>query len=109
MGSEIALAIGLVASPLAIGVAAVGAYLTFLGIAALTAHPAPPASGPMRRRFAVLVPAHDEASVIDRVLGSLQGRHIPRPLRRIRGRRQLHGCDRGDRATKRRHRPRAQR
>jgi cellulose synthase/poly-beta-1,6-N-acetylglucosamine synthase-like glycosyltransferase len=78
MGSEIALAIGLVASPLAIGVAAVGAYLTFLGIAALTAHPAPPASGPMRRRFAVLVPAHDEASVIDRVLGSLQGQTYPR-------------------------------
>jgi len=45
MGSEIALAIGLVASPLAIGVAAVGAYLTFLGIAALTALPVLPLSG----------------------------------------------------------------
>jgi cellulose synthase/poly-beta-1,6-N-acetylglucosamine synthase-like glycosyltransferase len=78
MGSEITLAIGLVASPLAIGVAAVGVYLTFLGLAALTAHPMPPGPGPMRRRFAVLIPAHDEASVIDRVLGSLQGQTYPR-------------------------------
>jgi cellulose synthase/poly-beta-1,6-N-acetylglucosamine synthase-like glycosyltransferase len=77
MGPEVALAIRVLAAPIAIGVAAVGVYLTFLGAAAFAARPAWQLPGAARRRFAVLIPAHDEASVIDRLLASLREQTYP--------------------------------
>ena len=57
-------------------VAVVAAYLLILSAAACARRPAPP-SGPARRRFAILVPAHDEAAVIGRLLASLRAQRYP--------------------------------
>lgn len=79
MSAELILGVvALMVAPLAVAVAAVGAYLTVLGVAAFVAPRARPIAGPGRRRFAVLVPAHDEASVIARVLISLRAQTYPR-------------------------------
>jgi 1,2-diacylglycerol 3-beta-glucosyltransferase len=77
MGEVVTAAITLGAAPVAIAVVAVGIYLTFLGAAAFGTRPTSPKAGPARRRFAVLIPAHDEASVIERVLGSLRRQTYP--------------------------------
>ena len=66
------------AAPLALALAAMAAYLTALSIAAFVAPPATPRPGPALRRFAVLVPAHDEAMVIERVLATLRAQTYPR-------------------------------
>jgi len=66
------------AAPLAVATAAGAAYLTALSIAAFIAPPPTPRPGPALRRFAVLVPAHDETLVIERVLATLQAQTYPR-------------------------------
>ncbi len=66
-----------VAAPVAVAMAAIAAYLAALSIAAFVAPPPTPRPGPAARRFAVLVPAHDEATVIERVLASLRAQTYP--------------------------------
>jgi cellulose synthase/poly-beta-1,6-N-acetylglucosamine synthase-like glycosyltransferase len=56
---------------------ALGLYLAVLTLAAIRNPRVPPATAP-RRRFAVLVPAHDEETVIGRLLSSLDGQNYPR-------------------------------
>lgn len=70
--------LALVAAPLALAIAAIAGYLTVLGVAAFTSAPPTPAPGPRTRRFAVLVPAHDEAAVIGRLLASLRAQRYPK-------------------------------
>ena len=73
-------ALALVAWPVAIGLGAAATYLTLLGLAAAvrtTATPRPVGAG---RRFAVLVPAHDEALGIERLLSSLKRQTYPHEL-----------------------------
>lgn len=65
-------------APIAVGVATMGAYLIVLSAAALVARPTRPSAGPGRRRFAVLVPGHNEAAVIDRVLRSIHAQSYSR-------------------------------
>jgi len=60
-------------------IALMAAYLLTLSVAALLGHPPPP-PGPARRRFAVLIPAHDEATVIRRLLSSLRAQRYPTHL-----------------------------
>jgi 1,2-diacylglycerol 3-beta-glucosyltransferase len=52
-------------------VAIVAGYLVFLTLAATFARRSPPPPGPGRRRFAILVPAHNEELVIGRLLNNL--------------------------------------
>jgi cellulose synthase/poly-beta-1,6-N-acetylglucosamine synthase-like glycosyltransferase len=61
----------LVLSVVAAGLAVLTAYLVFLTVAAIVARPTLHPPGPGRRRFAVLVPAHDEELTISRLLRSL--------------------------------------
>jgi 1,2-diacylglycerol 3-beta-glucosyltransferase len=61
----------LLLTPIAATVAAMTAYLLGLSVAAIARRPAPPPAARIRR-FAVLVPAHDEARVIERLLASLR-------------------------------------
>lgn len=56
----------------------VAAYLLTLTLAALVARPSPPPAGPGRRRFAVLVPAHNEEGLIARILDNLVALDYPR-------------------------------
>jgi cellulose synthase/poly-beta-1,6-N-acetylglucosamine synthase-like glycosyltransferase len=53
-------------------------YLTVLTVVALIAHPAVPSPAAARRRFAILVPAHDEEALIGRLLANLAGMDYPR-------------------------------
>src|SRR5207247_10774200 len=55
----------------AAGIAPRSAYLIFLTLTAALAQKSPPAAGPSQRRFAILVPAHNEELVIGRLLRSL--------------------------------------
>src|SRR5690349_17988522 len=52
-------------------------YLAVLTTAALLASRKPPRSGPAARRFAVLVPAHNEEALIGRLLTSLHQLDYP--------------------------------
>ncbi|HEY3057957.1 MAG TPA: glycosyltransferase family 2 protein [Chloroflexota bacterium] len=61
----------------AIGLALLAGYLLLLTLAALFGRRALPAAGPATRRFAVLVPAHDEELVIGRLLRSLSAVDYP--------------------------------
>jgi cellulose synthase/poly-beta-1,6-N-acetylglucosamine synthase-like glycosyltransferase len=61
----------------AIGLALLAGYLLLLTLAALLSRRALPAAGPATRRFAVLVPAHDEELVIGRLLRSLSAVDYP--------------------------------
>ena len=54
-----------------VGVALGSAYIVALTVLAMLARKSTPPAGPMRRRFAVLVPAHNEELVIGRLLRSL--------------------------------------
>lgn len=56
-------------------------YLLALTALALTARPRAPRPGPAQRRFAILVPAHDEEPVIARLLRSLA--HLDYPADRF--------------------------
>lgn len=67
----------LVLTPIAASAAAMAAYLLVLSVAALARPPVPPRAR-QRRRFAILVPAHDEERVIERLLGSLRDQRYPR-------------------------------
>ena len=71
-------AFALAALPIAAAAAAVGAYLSALSIAAFLFPPALPSSGTRSRRFAVLVPAHNESKVIGRLMDSLRGQSYPK-------------------------------
>ena len=67
----------LVLLPLAGALAAIAGYLTVLGLAAtLRRLPIPPRTS-IPYRFAVLVPAHDERTVIKRLLESLRQQELP--------------------------------
>jgi cellulose synthase/poly-beta-1,6-N-acetylglucosamine synthase-like glycosyltransferase len=63
-------------APVAASLAAIAAYLIGLSVAAVAARPAPPPSR-RSRRFALLVPAHDEAAVIERLVASLRALTYP--------------------------------
>lgn len=63
--------------PPAAAVATIGAYLLFLSAVGLVARRSAPPAGPRVRRFAILVPAHDEAGVIERLLRSLAAQRYP--------------------------------
>src|SRR5438552_2448341 len=52
-------------------------YLLLLALAALLPRRASPPDGPARRRFALLVPAHDEEASIGRLLASTQALEYP--------------------------------
>src|SRR5689334_11168861 len=54
-----------------LGVALATAYVVFLTVAAALARKTAPPPGPGKRRFAILVPAHNEEPVIGRLLRSL--------------------------------------
>src|SRR5438128_12522400 len=54
-----------------IGLGALSAYLVFLTLMAIAAPKVRPAPGPGTRRFAVLVPAHNEEALVGRLLRSL--------------------------------------
>ncbi len=71
-------ALGWVLAPVAVAVSAMAAYLGLLSVAAFLRRPGIPPPGPRTRRFAVLVPAHDEAAVIERLLRSLDLLRYPR-------------------------------
>ncbi|HEX8968776.1 MAG TPA: glycosyltransferase family 2 protein [Chloroflexota bacterium] len=53
-------------------------YLLLLTVAALAARPGTLSPGQGRRRFAILVPAHNEEAVLGRLLTSLDGLDYPR-------------------------------
>jgi cellulose synthase/poly-beta-1,6-N-acetylglucosamine synthase-like glycosyltransferase len=72
----LSVAFGLVAL-VATGLALLTAYLIVLTVAALFARKRGPASGGAVRRFAILVPAHDEEALIGRLLTSLQQQDYP--------------------------------
>src|SRR5262245_12485623 len=55
------------------------AYLAAVAVAAVAARPALRAAGPARHRFAVVVPAHDEAATLPTLLAALDGLAYPRP------------------------------
>ena len=67
----------IVASAIALQLALVG-YLLFLTLATLAAQARPVTGGQMSRRFAILVPAHNEEGVIARLLNSLNRLDYPR-------------------------------
>jgi 1,2-diacylglycerol 3-beta-glucosyltransferase len=60
------------------GLVVLAAYLLVLTLAALVARRSGPPPGPGERRFAILVPAHDEEAVLGRLLGSLSAIDYPR-------------------------------
>ena len=64
-------------TPIAVASAAIAAYLLALSFAAIARPPVPPPGG-RTRRFAVLIPAHDEERVIERLLASLDAQTYPR-------------------------------
>lgn len=70
-------ALTVVLLPAALAVAAVGAYLTLLGTAALVVPRREPPVASRHRRFAVLVPAHNEAGTIARLLTCLRTQAYP--------------------------------
>src|SRR5262249_42540181 len=55
------------------------AYLAAVAAAAIAARPAPRAAGAARHRFAVVVPAHDEAATLPALLAALDALDYPRP------------------------------
>ena len=61
----------------AAGILLVALYLLGLTLAAVLGRRPVPADGPARRRFAILIPAHDEAALIGRLLRSLQQLDYP--------------------------------
>jgi 1,2-diacylglycerol 3-beta-glucosyltransferase len=61
------------------GLVLLAAYLMFLTLAAALARKSPPMAGPGQRRFAILVPAHNEEVVIGRLLRSLSAVDYPSP------------------------------
>jgi cellulose synthase/poly-beta-1,6-N-acetylglucosamine synthase-like glycosyltransferase len=67
----------LVASIVVLELALVG-YLLLLSVGTLAARIGPPKPSLGKRRFAILVPAHDEERVIARLLGSLNDLDYPR-------------------------------
>jgi cellulose synthase/poly-beta-1,6-N-acetylglucosamine synthase-like glycosyltransferase len=69
------LAVGIIA----VGVATMAMYLLVLSAAAVWA-PQRPRPGRRQRRFAILVPAHNEALVIERLLESVARQTYPRSL-----------------------------
>lgn len=62
---------------LSLGLLLLAGYLILLTVAALLARRATPEAGAAARRFAILVPAHDEELVIGRLLGSLDELDYP--------------------------------
>lgn len=64
-------------SLLATGPALVASYLVVLTLAALLGRAAGPPAGPASRRFALAIPAHNEAALIGRLLASLRELDYP--------------------------------
>lgn len=76
----IAVVVGLLLLPAAVGVWAIGVYLLVLSAAAIGGPRKVARQAARARRFAVLVPAHDEERVIARLLRSLAEQTYPREL-----------------------------
>lgn len=66
----------LLAAP-TVALALLGGYLLVLTVAAAACRRPAPAPGPARRRFAVLIPAHNEEALIERLLRSLAAQDYP--------------------------------
>lgn len=64
----------------AVGLLLVTIYLVALTVAGLFAGTAGPPAGPANRRFAILIPAHDEVALIGRLLESLRALDYPPEL-----------------------------
>jgi 1,2-diacylglycerol 3-beta-glucosyltransferase len=62
----------------AVALLLIALYLLVLAIAALVAPRGGPMADPHSRRFAILVPAHDEEALIGRLLGNLDALSYPR-------------------------------
>jgi len=75
--------LGLVAAPIAFAAAAMSAYLLALSLAAFVASRRAPPPGRRTTRFAVLVPAHNEASTIGRLLRTLAEQDYPHEFRDV--------------------------
>ena len=73
----------LIAGPIALATVAMAAYLLALSAAGLSAPTRPRSAGPRSTRFAILVPAYNEAAVIARLLRSLDGQRYPRESRDV--------------------------
>src|SRR5258708_25654450 len=67
----------LILAVIAAGLALLTAYLVVLTVAALFADKSGPISAPGRRRFAILVPAHNEEALIGRLLVSIAELEYP--------------------------------
>ena len=78
MIEPVRLVAGLALAPIAVAAALVGAYLIALTCAAFMRTRRLNRAVSARRRFAILVPAHDEALVIGRLLASLASQAYPR-------------------------------
>ena len=76
--AELAALAGALATVAGAAIAALTSYLLVLTGAALIRRPAPAARSTPGTRFAILVPAHDEALVIERLLESLRAQRYPR-------------------------------
>jgi cellulose synthase/poly-beta-1,6-N-acetylglucosamine synthase-like glycosyltransferase len=73
-------ALSLLELPLFLGALVFTIYLATLTLAALVARRPPPAGRPSRHRFAVVVPAHNEAETLPALLRALEGLDYPRAL-----------------------------
>ena len=72
------LALGVVLTPIAACLAMLATYLLVLTAAAFVSREKRPPADTRKRMFAVIVPAHDEAPVIGRLLESLSAQTYPR-------------------------------
>jgi cellulose synthase/poly-beta-1,6-N-acetylglucosamine synthase-like glycosyltransferase len=63
---------------LALGLVLIAQYLVFLTLAAFVGPRGGRPAGPASRRFAILIPAHDEEGLIERLLGNLGEIDYPR-------------------------------
>jgi cellulose synthase/poly-beta-1,6-N-acetylglucosamine synthase-like glycosyltransferase len=61
----------------------ISGYLMILTLAALFGRHAPPPPGPARRRFAILIPAHNEQALIGRLLDNLRTVDYPAALAHV--------------------------
>ncbi|HYK97541.1 MAG TPA: glycosyltransferase family 2 protein [Candidatus Acidoferrales bacterium] len=78
MPDRVAIGATVLLAPVAFGLAAIATYLLVLTAAAFVSRSTPPPASTRKRMFAVVVPAHDEARVIARVLDSLARQTYPR-------------------------------
>jgi cellulose synthase/poly-beta-1,6-N-acetylglucosamine synthase-like glycosyltransferase len=76
--AEVVTVVGMLAAVAAAPIGAMAAYLLALTAAAFVRRTVPPPEAARSTRFAILVPAHNEALVIERLLASLAAQRYPR-------------------------------